>query len=1000
MLSIKNVIKHQHKAITRPLTYGLLCFVAMVYAASFPSGVYNEYIYQYKVDVNSGPQGFRFETKASLEILYTAKQSHHEAFNLIEQEAVDADQTNTCHLDTILVRLSLHEPKFLSNSQQDNQQIIIDASRQQFPDHSLYANLLKLSNGTTIIREIYTHQSDSTTFKNIKKSILLNLLPTTHHLQSTTTKTTTSTTTPLFLHDNSHDQPELFSPDSISQVNIIAQPLRNDDIKLQQKQKKQTQEETTTKQPPTSLPTVFKSVQGEQQVTFKSRVFAQAESNLTTRFNLTLIEELKSDAHIRFDNAESISSAIKLLDKSYQLDTAQLERERKICSTHRCSTTLSQMFQDYKSALKESSMATVEASVAFLRLLDRLRDSEGTKVQDILAVLKQTSKRRGDDSSMLDILAAARTKASIQAAMKYLKLTKLTDRDLATPERFLSVLSVAAKTASKMHLKRKLQSAHYFTPTESLRLSLEAKQHTTKLASFEFIAQEFLDLFEKVPQKEWASKKIRWSSLLTLATLVNANNQENDNNNNGPVSASGVKLTNRVNELLLKELSSCSAKDTDCRIVAMQAIGNVGQLGVEQFQALRDQVLEFGRRESNTAMKILLDLLHNRPKDKPLDMTFETNLREFLRRLVYDDSQETTSRVLAAEIIVRFVPNSINIDEMLQNLPLFKNAELATMIYSRIKSLRPESINKQHDWYWKSCIINGTSQSFVKTMARTDSLNATYGVNLELLNNVKVLRESSFDVLLDTKERTQDLFSLGIFARGFEGLFDGGISGIVGAFMGGSGPEDEDAEREMAGMSLKLLGGYLRPYVFFNNLQELYQHYKKGTASHQPMTAFDGDLLLIDHDEGYPLITGFVAEQQMRGVLSIDVSGQIEVSILWSRESHSIISTKASAIVQSSQSVFTSYDKFWQSHLFSFGGQANIDFVTDAHFSEMPVKACLRVTQPAFKVRYHSRRHEQTMTDEIRRKVSRENFQVDGKSYSMNSENDQMCSDQMFAAEL
>lgn len=984
MLSIENFVTHrQHKAITRPITFGLLCFVAMVYAASFPSGVYNEYVYQYKVDVSSGPQGFKFETKASLEILYTAKQSHHEAFNLIDTSELASENDQTCHVDTILVRLSLHEPKFLTlNSEISTQEsLVIDPIEYDNiynADHSLFAHLLVLSNGTTLVREIYTHQADTTTFKNIKKSILLNLLPTNHHLQTTSNGNSAQFIKPLFSHDNNNDQPELFSPDSISRVHIVARPLNNQNQISQNK-------ETTTK-PPTSLPTLFESIEGEQNVTFKSRVFAQAESNLTTRFTLDLVKQLKSDAHEKFDQAQSISGALKMLDQSYQADTIQLEREKKVCSTHKCAKPLAQLFKDFKNSLNEESIATVEASVAFLRLLDRLRSSQGTNAQEILTILRKTSSRRGEDSSFLDILAAARTKDSIQAAMKYLKLTKVIDRDLATPERFLSVLSVSAKTASKMHSKRKLISPYYFTQTEPLRLSQRAKEQTARLASFEFIANEFLHLFEQVPAVQWASQKLRWSSLLTLATLVNANNVENDFKNLDD------SLNRRVNELLLRELKSCGQSDTDCRIVIMQSIGNVGQLGHEQFEALKNQVLQFGRRESNTAMKIMLDLLQNQAKDKPMDGVFQAKLKDFLRRIVYDNSQETTSRVLAAEMIVRFVPSSINIDEMLENLPSFKNNELATMIYSRIKSLRPETINKHHDWYWKSCIINGTSQSFVKTMARTDSLNASYGVNLELLNNGKVLRESSFDVLLETKQRTQDLFSLGIFARGFEQLANGDIKKIMGAFLGGGGSDSDEGESETAGMSLKLLGGYLRPYVFFANLNELVNHYNKGTASDHPLTAFNGDLLLIDHDEGYPLISGFVAEQQMRGVLSIDVSGQIKVSIFWSRDTHSVVTTKASAIVQASQSVFTSFDKLWHSHLFSFGGQAEIDLIADAYFNQMPVQACIRVTQPEFKVRYHSRRHEQMMTNEVRRKVTRENFSVSAKSYSMNSENDQMCS--------
>lgn len=178
--------------------------------------------------------------------------------------------------------------------------------------------------------------------------------------------------------------------------------------------------------------------------------------------------------------------------------------------------------------------------------------------------------------------------------------------------------------------------------------------------------------------------------------------------------------------------------------------------------------------------------------------------------------------------------------------------------------------------------------------------------------------------------------------------------------------------------------------MFFTGTGELMSHIWSGTAS-EPTTAFNGDLLLIDHDEGYPLISGFVSEQQMRGVLSIDVTGNVKIS-LWHRNSHSVVRTRAAVIVQASQSVYTSYENLWNSHLFSFGGQALIDFVADMAFSSSPYKTCLQVTQPEFMIRYNSRRHHQMMTSDVSRKITRINYPIGAKSCSLNSENNRMCS--------
>lgn len=965
--------------ITRPVTIVALCCVALVYAASFSSGIYNEYVYDYEVHVASGPAGFRFKAKASLEVLYAIKAT---ATGSRDNEILNHSNEATSPGDSLLVRLRLTDPVFFPGPSDERGQepFIVKSKYNKIynPNAHLYAHIVTLANGTAIVKEIFTHQEDETTFKNIKKSLLLNLLPTSHHLITPQHHDSQHnrpqeelleyiSLKPLCVHEhnNNLEQPELFSPDSTSQANIIA------------KAHKSNSPDSTTASTSSgliNLPVVFQSVEGQQNVTFRSRVFNQAESNLTTKFSLELTNQVKSNAHEKFDQADSMAAAIKLLDdrQQYQLDTIQLERERRICSTHHCDQSLDQLFKGHQESLNEDAMAEVEAPIALLRLLERLRLADGTSVKEILAILKTTRRQQSVQSSLLEILAKARTKDSIQAALKFLRLPKNKNLDVA--ERFLSALSISAKTAAKMHLGRPLQSPYYFTPIEPLKLSREAKSQLAAKASLEFIVREFLDMYQKTPADKWALEKMRWSSLLTLATLVNAYNQEHHFANIND------ELNQQIEKLLLDELATCHRDDADCRIVAMQAIGNAGRLGVAQFEALKNQVLAFGGRGSNSAMKVLRDLLQNQAKNKQL--TFYESLEDFLMKIVYDNAHETTSRVLAAEMIVRFVPNSLVSEELLKQLPTFGNNELATMIYSRIQSLKPVPTAKHlENWYWRSCIINGTSASFVKTMARTESLNASYGVNVELSDKGKMFKESSFDVLLDTKDRTQDLFSLGIFARG--------LSKMSGSEETSEGPAEDEAT--MAGMNLKLLGGYLRPYIFFSGYSELMGHLWSGTAS-EPTTAYNGNLLLIDHDEGYPLITGFVAEQRMRGLLSIDVSGQVKVSILWSKRGHSTVTTKASVIVQASQSIFTSYDHLWMSHLFSFGGQALIDFKADANFGSLPVQTCLQVTQPQFSVRYNSRRHEQMMTSEVRRKLTRRNYLIGAKSYSLNSENNKMCS--------
>lgn len=1001
-------LSQSREVIAKPLTIITICCVALTFAASFSSSDYLEYVYDYEVSVGSGNTGFKLKAKANLEVLYVEQST---------DSGGGGDATTTTNTDSnlvqpneLLVRLRLTDPVYYPGGKEAitgaGQPLVFKNPSLHNPNYDLYARILTLSNGTAQVKELFTHKLDATTYKNIKKSILLNILPTNHHLNPNGANELEEdgqkhkrkqplyyynddhiTIQPICTHDNNQDQPELFSPDSISSVHIIAKPkdpsstrsstaasrtkTNNIIVDSADGSKRSIQQELNGL-------TMFQKIDGYQNVTFKSRVFAHAESELTTEFHLSLVKEIDARGHERYDSASSIKDAIKLLPlgNDYIMDSTQLERERKICSSHHCGNSLAKLAQDYRADMHDDSMASIDAAVAFLRILNRLRETKGSSADDIMKVLESARGfGPGFESSLLDVLTAARTKNSIMAVLKYIKLAKQTERNLSVAERFLSTLSVVAKTTAKMHHKRPLKSPYYFTPTPALKRGKQARETQAQMASLEFITKEFLSVIEGTPARKWKSQKLRWSSLLTLATLVNSYNQERD-----IINAGEDALNQKVNKLLIQELKACKEDEPDCRIVALQAIGNIGYLSDDQFQVLRQQILESGKRESVTATKVLRDLLQNQPKDQQLSEKFFAQLKDLLLRVVYDSTAETTSRVLASEMIVRFLPSSVASEELLRHLPSFGNNELATMIYSRMQSLKPDSMERFHEnWYWKSCIINGTSTSFVRTMAETQALNASYGVNVEM-NKAKILKESSFDVFLDTAQRTQDIFSLGIFVRG--------VSGMVGS-SDSDAPESDHDESTMAGMTLRLLGGYLRPLVFFSNMGELMGHVWSGTVS-EPTSAFNGNLLLIDHDEGYPLISGFVAEQQMRGVLSIDVSGQASVSI-WHRNSNSVVKTKAAVTVQASQSVFTSHDDLWLAHLFSFGGNAMIDFIADVNFLHMPVKVCLQVTQPDFMVRYNSRRHDQIATESVRRKITRRQFQISSKSYPLNSENNKMC---------
>lgn len=268
--------------------------------------------------------------------------------------------------------------------------------------------------------------------------------------------------------------------------------------------------------------------------------------------------------------------------------------------------------------------------------------------------------------------------------------------------------------------------------------------------------------------------------------------------------------------------------------------------------------------------------------------------------------------------------------------------------------------------------------NYASNLGGTNTMNATYGVAMELLSG-KLLKESSFDFYLGDQKNQQHILSVGLFARG------------LSSFAGSSdGSEASDAdESTMAGMALKIMGMQLRPYQFFETLSELMGHVWKGTAS-EPTTAYRGNLLMADHEDGMALINGFILEQRLRGVLSLDLSGEIQIS-LWNRNSHAVVRSKAAALMQGSQSIVTSDPKTTASQLFAFGGSTSIDTTTDTDFYSTPFKMCVKMTQPEFVLRHNTRKYEQVSEDGVHRRIHRRNYLFPAKSYALHPKIQEVC---------
>lgn len=383
-------------------------------------------------------------------------------------------------------------------------------------------------------------------------------------------------------------------------------------------------------------------------------------------------------------------------------------------------------------------------------------------------------------------------------------------------------------------------------------------------------------------------------------------------------------------------LKECDG-DSDCAVARIHALGNAACLE-HTINVLEKNALDITlRRESVAAMKAIRDSIEIEMKH--LGAKIIQRLRLLVAKVAFESKQESTSRIIASEIITNYLDDGHLSQHLVSSMKNFNNNEMTTMIWNRAlkQANQGNSQAELNNWHMHSNFLNGSSAYFSRTMTGTESVNATYAVNIELMSKGKLLKESAFDFALGNENKTESIVSVGLFARG------------MSSFAGGGDTEGADDESTMAGMSLKVLGVQMRPYIFFSGTGELMGHVWSGTGS-EPMTAYRANLLLADYEEGYPLINGFIAEQKLKGVLTLDLSGEITVS-LWNRNSHAVVRTKAGLLMQGSQTILTSDVTTMAAQKFTFGGATSVDTTTDTDFYSTPFKMCVQLEQPEFIVR-------------------------------------------------
>lgn len=478
-----------------------------------------------------------------------------------------------------------------------------------------------------------------------------------------------------------------------------------------------------------------------------------------------------------------------------------------------------------------------------------------------------------------------------------------------------------------------------------------------------------LRVSQAVAQKDIKNEKNKASAITALGALIKTYCQTHKCSKDEAI----------VGALKFMESNLEQCKDESCWQMYLRGLQNAAQ--PSSVKTMLYTLRKGSKKAVLTALRALKQIGTEHLSDEVYDMV----------ERVYgqvDKRHDSTARAMAAELIF-LGSDTRRIERVLQSLPVQEAPELSTFITSKLFELLDKKtkvrlfagkvLNNTTVGNYYNLAQPGSSAAFTKYLTRSDDLNSTYGLNMELIPG-GLLKESSVDVNLETAEDSLNLISVGLFA--------GGLGNVAGGDEV-SQDSNQDEEEATAGMRLVLLGVELRPYVFFVGTSELMGHVWSGTGS-EPTPALQGNLLLMDHYQYVALLNGLIVDLKLQGALSLDLIGSVQIS-LWNRNSHSVVKTSGAILVQASAALNS--DAATSHVQINVAGDSHIEFITDLEFYEKPYKMCIQMTQPGMVLRHYVRKHEGvTGRKHLVLTLKKRSQNINGRSYALHRKNCEYCS--------
>lgn len=244
-----------------------------------------------------------------------------------------------------------------------------------------------------------------------------------------------------------------------------------------------------------------------------------------------------------------------------------------------------------------------------------------------------------------------------------------------------------------------------------------------------------------------------------------------------------------------------------------------------------------------------------------------------------------------------------------------------------------------------------------------------------------VTKRGSVDIVLEHENVQYDLGSLDMFTTGlgyFMTLYDD------------SGKKDTSDENNLpatAGLELTLLGVHIRPFIMFSSQAELMGHIWTGTGTDRT-PIIQGIFQMIEHLEYVPLSNGFIAEMILKGMFSLDIAGQLEMS-LWNKNAQSVIEENVAVSIQGSLKLDT--DIVTDKVDFSLATEGLLDMHTDADFA-INIVACMKIGFVDTNVILNTYKSEEVHGQSYKTNItSKWTYLVSGRTFALNQMVNEFC---------